>query len=39
MDVAYAFQELSNIPENYQVPDGRKNRGELLMQCLARLIK
>ena len=24
MDVAYAFQELSNIPENYQVPDGRK---------------
>mgnify|MGYP001127516322 CR=1 FL=1 len=23
MDVSYAFQELSNIPEGYEVPDGR----------------
>lgn len=24
MDVSYAFQELSNLPEAYQVPEGRK---------------
>lgn len=29
VDVAYAFQELHDLPKGFSVPEGRKSRGEL----------
>ena len=28
MDVEYVFQDLTNLPEGFEVPDGRINHGE-----------
>lgn len=35
MDVAYAYQNIDNIPEGYEVPEGRVNLGEQHMQYIA----
>ena len=32
MEVSYVFQDINNIPEGFEVPEGRVNRGEPDMQ-------
>lgn len=33
IEVEYVYQELSDLPVGFNVPEGKKNLGELLMRC------